>query len=93
MRAVSGGGLATGEVFPNPAGAQTTFEWQAASAGAGRWSLTNTLGQVVHAAALTEQAGYNSLTIDLQPYAAGSYVLTLEGAGPGRQRTRLQKMN
>lgn len=91
VRAVSSGGLPTGRVFPNPARAQTTFEWQAAGAGAGRWYLTNALGQVVHAAALTEQAGYNSLTIDLQPYAAGSYVLTIEGAGPRRQRARLQK--
>ncbi len=80
-------------IFPNPATDQATVHWQATTAGPGRWCLTTATGQVVRTEALTEKPGTNTLSLDLRPYAAGSYVLTVEGAGHAQQRIRLLKTN
>jgi hypothetical protein len=80
-------------VFPNPTTDQASVSWQAATAGAGRWYLTNSIGQVVRTENLTETPGANTLRLDLRPYAAGSYVLTVESAGHAQQHVRLLKTN
>ncbi|MGI4883372.1 MAG: discoidin domain-containing protein [Janthinobacterium lividum] len=79
-------------LFPNPATDRATLQWGAAAAGTGRWYLTTTAGRVVHTETFAAQAGPNAQAIDLGPYAAGSYVLTLETAGQVR-RTLVQKAN
>lgn len=79
-------------LFPNPATDRATLQWNAPAAGAGRWYLATTAGRVVHSEAFAAQAGANAQAIDLGPYAAGSYVLTLETAGQVR-RTLVQKAN
>lgn len=84
-----GAGAAAATLYPNPATHTTTVQWQAPAAGGGRWLLTTATGQVVHTEALAEQAGLNELTINVQAYPPGSYVLTLEGAV--RQHLRLLK--
>ncbi|TPG58227.1 discoidin domain-containing protein [Hymenobacter nivis] len=78
--------------FPNPATDRATLQWSAAAAGAARWSLMTTAGQLVHTETFATQAGPNAQPIDLGPYAAGSYVLTLETAGQVRH-TLVQKAN
>lgn len=80
-------------LYPNPTADRATLAWEATAATAGRWYLTSTTGQVVHTEALTTQAGPNTLALDLQPYPAGRYVLTLEAAGQAVRRTLVQKMN
>jgi hypothetical protein len=42
---------------------------------------------------LAAQAGHNAQAIDLRPYAAGSYVLTVQTAGQVLGRMRVQKNN
>ncbi|GAB3855142.1 hypothetical protein GCM10028822_25970 [Hymenobacter terrigena] len=80
-------------LFPNPATNQATVSWQATASGPGRWYLTNALGQVVRHETLTEKPGPNTLSLDLSPYPAGSYVLTLEGTSRAQQHVRLLKTN
>lgn len=79
-------------VFPNPASTQATVVW-AAGLSAGRWSLTTTTGQVVHTEPFTTENGSSQLALDLTPYPAGSYILTVETPGQAQYRTRLQKVN
>lgn len=79
--------------FPNPTSAHVAVEWEADAAGAGHWWLTTTMGQVLDIKELVEQNGHNTLIINLQPYAAGSYILTLENAEKLRHCLRLQKSN
>lgn len=78
--------------YPNPNAGRATLAWEATAASAGRWYLTSTTGQVVHTEALATQAGPNTLALDLQPYPAGRYVLTLEAAGQAVRRALVQKM-
>ncbi|WP_205704254.1 discoidin domain-containing protein [Hymenobacter sp. UV11] len=78
------------EVFPNPVADQATLQWPATAAPT-RWSLTTTTGQVLHAESILTQLGANAQVIDLRPYAAGSYILTVEAAGQVLSRTRVQK--
>lgn len=78
-------------LYPNPTAATATLQWRAAVAGSGRWRLTAVTGQVVRDAALAEQAGANELLLDLRPYPAGSYLLTLESADGSRRQVRLLK--
>jgi hypothetical protein len=85
--------LATLSVYPNPTAERATLEWDASAASPVQWRLTNSLGQLVHTETLAAQAGHNTQAIDLQPYAAGSYVLTVEAAGQVLGRTRVQKNN
>jgi len=80
-------------VHPNPTAAQATVEWSAPAAGTSRWYLTNATGQVVHAGTVAQQAGTNTVTLNLLPYAAGSYVLTLESGGSEPQHVRVLKTN
>lgn len=77
-------------LYPNPASGSATLAWQAATAHAGRWYLTNSLGQLVHTEPLQGEAGDNTRTLDLSPYTPGMYQLTLETAGQAPQCTRLQ---
>jgi hypothetical protein len=78
--------------YPNPTTGRTTLAW-AAPASLTRWFLTNSTGQVVHQEVLSSESGLTSLALDLQPYPAGSYVLTLETAGQAASHTRVQKIN
>lgn len=80
-------------LYPNPATGGATLAWEGSAATAGRWYLTNTLGQVVHIEALVTQAGPNTLVLDLHPYPAGRYVLTIEAAGQDVRRTLVQKID
>lgn len=89
----AGRALATLSVYPNPTAERATLEWDALAASPVQWHLTNSLGQLVHTETLAAQAGHNAQAIDLQPYAAGSYVLTVEAAGQVLGRTRVQKNN
>ncbi len=78
--------------FPNPVADQATLQWDAATAGPGRWHLTNALGQLVREGAFESQPGSNSQLIDLRSCAAGSYVLSVEAAGQPLQRQLVQKV-
>lgn len=80
-------------VFPNPSAGYATAEWQAAAASSGHWQLTNSTGQVVCAGSLTIQAGPNTLRLALRSCPAGSYVLTVEGAGQRLQHARVVVAN
>lgn len=77
-------------VYPNPTADRTTVTWETPIEGTGRWYLTNSTGQVVHAEALSSEAA-STLTLDLQPYPTGSYILTVESAGKVLRRARVQK--
>jgi hypothetical protein len=95
MQVVAGSGLLTqaASVYPNPASTQATVVWAAAGLSAGRWSLATTTGQVVHTETFTKENGLSQLALDLTPYPAGSYILTVEAPGQVQYRTRLQKVN
>jgi hypothetical protein len=71
--------------YPNPTGNRLTLSWEDSAPTTGRWYLTSITGQVVHAAALPLSADPNTLVFDLQPYPAGSYVLTIEAASETRR--------
>jgi hypothetical protein len=92
VSAVAATSLAASSIYPNPTADRATVTWATALAGAGRWYLTNSLGQVVHTEALSGETT-SALSIDLQPYPAGSYVLTVEAGGKVVRRGRVQKEN
>ncbi|RZK36928.1 MAG: T9SS type A sorting domain-containing protein [Hymenobacter sp.] len=79
-------------IYPNPTAGQATATWATPVAGAGRWHLANSLGQTVHAEALSNENA-TALRVDLQDYPAGSYVLTVESSGKVLYRGRVQKTN
>ena len=79
-------------IYPNPTTDRATITWEAPIERAGRWYLTNSLSQVVHAEALGAEATA-SHSVDLQPYPAGSYVLSVEVGGQIVRRGRVQKVN
>lgn len=79
-------------IYPNPTADRATVTWETPLAGAGRWYLTNSLGQVVHAEVLSGEITPN-LSIDMQPYPAGSYVLSVEAGGQVVRRGRVQKVD
>ncbi|MGI4970191.1 MAG: discoidin domain-containing protein [Janthinobacterium lividum] len=85
--------LSTLDSYPNPTADRATLAWESPVATAGRWFLTSTIGQVVHTETFTTQAGPNTLALDLQPYPAGRYVLTVEAAGQATRRALVQKAN
>ncbi|MGI4738572.1 MAG: discoidin domain-containing protein [Janthinobacterium lividum] len=76
--------------YPNPTAERLALTWEGPATTIGRWYLTSITGQVVHTEVLPIQAGLNTLIFDLQPYSAGSYVLTIEAAGK-TTRTMVQK--
>jgi len=78
--------------YPNPTADRATVAWEISLAGADRWYLTNSLGQVLHAEALNSNPT-PGLSLDLQPYPAGSYVLTVEAGGQIVRRGRVQKID
>jgi len=79
-------------IYPNPTTDRATVTWEMPIERAGRWYLTNSLGQVVHAEALGAETTSN-LSVDLQPYPTGSYVLSVEAGGQIVRRGRVQKVN
>ncbi|MGI4734105.1 MAG: discoidin domain-containing protein [Janthinobacterium lividum] len=78
--------------YPNPTADRATVAEEISLAGADRWYLTNSLGQVIHAEALSNDST-PGLSVDLQPYPAGSYVLTVEAGGQVVCRGRVQRIN
>jgi hypothetical protein len=80
-------------IYPNPTTDRATVTWETPIESAGRWYLTNSTGQVVHTEPLSGEAASTTLALDLQPYPAGSYVLTIESAGKVLRRARVQKSN
>ncbi|MFD1875650.1 discoidin domain-containing protein [Hymenobacter bucti] len=79
-------------LYPNPTADRATVTWETSTGRAGRWYLTNSLGQVLHTEALGAETAA-SLSINLQPYPAGSYVLSVEADGQLVRRGRVQKVN
>ncbi|OGX90582.1 discoidin domain-containing protein [Hymenobacter coccineus] len=79
-------------LYPNPTAGRATVVGQVSLAGADHWYLTNSLGQVLRAEAL-RSALTPGLSLDLQPYPAGSYVLTVEAGGQVVRRGRVQKID
>ena len=79
-------------IYPNPTTDRATITWETPIERAGRWYLTNSLGQIVHAEALGAETT-STLALDLQAYPAGSYVLTVEVGGQVVRRGRVQKSN
>jgi len=79
-------------IYPNPTTDRATVTWEMPIERTGRWYLTNGLGQVVHTEVLGAETA-SSLSIDLQPYSAGSYVLSVEVGGKVVCRGRVQKVN
>ena len=90
MVALPAASPATLNLYPNPTTDRATVTWGTPIERAGRWYLTNSTGQVVHAEPLTSEHTA-TLTLDLQAYPAGSYVLTVESAGHVLRRARVQK--
>jgi hypothetical protein len=79
-------------IYPNPIADQATLQWEASTAGPGRWSLLSTTGQVVRQGTFESHQGANSQFIDLRTCAAGSYILSVETAGQPLQRQLVQKV-
>jgi hypothetical protein len=78
--------------YPNPTPDRATVVWEFPLSAPGRWYITNTLGQVVHAETLSSEAA-TTLNVDLQAYPAGSYMLTVEAGSQVVGRGRIQKTN
>jgi hypothetical protein len=78
--------------YPNPTPNRATVTWAAPLTAPGRWYLTNTLGQVVHTEALNSEAA-TALSVDLQAYPPGTYMLTVEAGSQLVGRSRVQKTN
>jgi hypothetical protein len=74
--------------YPNPTAGQATIYWPATEAVATHWLLTNALGQPISWAAL---AVPGSFTLDLSPYQAGTYYLTVLAGEQVLGRTKVQK--
>ena len=74
--------------YPNPTTGQATVTWPATETLATRWLLTNAMGQQLHAETV---AAASSLALDLRPYAAGTYYLTVLAGDKVLGRTKVQK--
>jgi hypothetical protein len=74
--------------YPNPTVGPATIAWPVAETVATRWLLTNALGQRVGAATL---AAPGNFTLDLSPYNAGTYYLTVLAGEQVLGRTKVQK--
>jgi hypothetical protein len=79
-------------LYPNPTAGRATVAGGISLAGADRWYLTNSLGQVLHAEVLSSDPT-PGFSLDLQPYPAGSYMLTVEAGGQVVRRGLVQKIN
>jgi hypothetical protein len=79
-------------IYPNPVADKATLQWDAPTAGPGRWTLLSTTGQVVRQGTFESHQGANSQFIDLRTCAAGSYVLSVETPGQPLQRQLIQKV-
>jgi hypothetical protein len=82
----------TCDVYPNPATDRVTVAWTTTEAPATAWNLTNGNGQVVRTAQLTEMDSQNSFSLDLTPYAAGTYILTVLNNGQVLHRAKVLKV-
>jgi hypothetical protein len=74
--------------YPNPTADQAQIAWPAAAASATRWLLTNAMGQQMHTEMVTAPSNF---TLDLSPYAAGTYYLTVLAGEQVLGRTKVQK--
>ncbi|AMR25781.1 hypothetical protein A0257_00865 [Hymenobacter psoromatis] len=92
LAARAGRARASISLYPNPTASRATLEWDAGTASLARWTLLNSLGQVVGTGQLAARTGHNTQALDLRAYAAGSYLLTLEAAGQMLGRARVQKI-
>ena len=67
-------------LFPNPATATTTLDLSELPEGNYQVRLTDVVGRTVLSATLSA----NPHVLDLKPYAAGSYVLLVQGSNGGQ---------
>jgi hypothetical protein len=74
--------------YPNPTADKVTVTWPAAETVATRWLLTNAMGQQIHTEMVTAPSNF---TLDLSPYAAGTYYLTVLAGEQVLGRTKVQK--
>jgi hypothetical protein len=74
--------------YPNPTADQATIAWPATEAVATRWQLTNAMGQQLHTETVSAAS---SFTLDLSPYHAGTYYLTVLAGDNVLGRTKVQK--
>jgi len=77
--------------YPNPTPNRASVTWATPLPAPGRWYLTNLLGQLVRTQPLAREA--TALALDLQGYATGTYVLTVEAGNQPVGRVRVQKTN
>lgn len=75
--------------YPNPTAGEVTIAWPATETVATRWLLTNALGQTIGTEAL---AAPGSFTLDLRPYSAGTYYLTVLAGERVLGRAKVQKV-
>jgi hypothetical protein len=78
--------------YPNPTTSRATVTWDMPVKAPGRWYLINTLGQVVHAETLSGGMT-TTLTLDLQAYPTGPYLLVVESGSQVAGRGWVQKAN
>ena len=75
--------------YPNPTTNQVRVAWPASVPVATGWQLTNALGQVLHTESVTAAQGF---ILDLTPWAAGTYYLTVLAGEHVLGRTKMQKV-
>ena len=75
--------------FPNPTTDQVTVAWPATETTATSWTLTNAMGQQLHAESISTTGSFQ---FDLRPYAAGTYYLAVLAGKQVLGRTRVQKV-
>lgn len=66
-------------LYPNPTPDEAHLDWTTQAPGTVVVQLTNSQGRPVYQHTQSEMPGQNSLRLDLRPYAAGYYFLTLRG--------------
>jgi len=78
--------LRTLAVYPNPVSSQLNLTWQTAPEAASAETtveIMDLMGPLVQALRVQEQTGFNSLTVDVQGWEPGLYVIRLNGADGG----------
>lgn len=73
-------------VYPNPASSQLNLTWQAADDAASSEitvEILDLMGRLLHTTRVQEQAGFNSMLVDVQRWEPGLYVIRLNGADGG----------
>lgn len=67
----------TAQLFPNPTSDRLTYQLNAAQAEILTIRLTNVLGEVVQKWTFNTQVGINTQVLDLERFAAGTYLVTI----------------